>query len=170
MLNSINVAKTLYESYFNKYNKYPDEMTMHKLMYFLQKECLISDSRFLFIEDFYSWEYGMILKKAVRQFYYPVKHDENGNKIKNPKFDNLYKDIESYKDTHLSNLISTILDKYGGYSAWELSALSHRENSWKLTELKKRKQNNRDYDPPIDKLYILLDSIKEKNTRKILGV
>lgn len=68
MEQALNVAKELYREYFTRYNEKMDEMKMHKLMYLVQRESLMMNKEVLFLEDFYGWRFGPVLK-SIRQEY-----------------------------------------------------------------------------------------------------
>lgn len=52
MENALNVAKYLYDTYFERFKRPMDEMKMHKLMYFVQRESLMFRKDVLFDEAF----------------------------------------------------------------------------------------------------------------------
>lgn len=68
MENSKVVAKVLYNMYQDRFWCPMDEMKMHKLMYFAQRESLMYDKEPLFEESFYGWKYGPVLKSVRSQF------------------------------------------------------------------------------------------------------
>ena len=112
----LSVAKVLYLMYEKKFGITMDEMKMHKLMYFTQRESFIEGGCELFDEDFYGWKYGPVLT-SVRHEY-----------MKQKPFDGI---SEPVSDRTIS-LIDSVLERYGRVSSWNLSMLSHEEISWKL--------------------------------------
>ena len=62
------VAKALYDMYYAQNGVHMDEMKMHKLMYFSQRESLMYNNEPLFDGVFYGWKYGPVLKE-VRSAY-----------------------------------------------------------------------------------------------------
>ena len=62
------VAKALYDMYFERYGVRMDEMKMHKLMYFSQRESLMSRNKPLFDGTFYGWKYGPVLKEVRSEY------------------------------------------------------------------------------------------------------
>ena len=62
------VAKALYDMYYEQSGVRMDEMKLHKLMYFAQRESLMYNNEPLFDGTFYGWKYGPVLK-AVRSAY-----------------------------------------------------------------------------------------------------
>lgn len=115
MENTLNVAKYLYETFLERFKQPMDEMKMHKLMYFVQRESLMFNKRVLFDEAFLGWKFGPVLA-SVRSEY-----------LKGSLF-SLVKDTVSEET---KQLVNNVLDRYGAESSWKLSSLSHNEFSWK---------------------------------------
>ena len=109
------VAKALYDMYYMQFGVYMDEMKMHKLMYFSQRESLMCYNHPLFDGTFYGWEYGPVLKEVRREY----------------KFETFFVSaVEGVSET-TQKLLKRVLDRYGSLSSWKLSSLSHEEFSWK---------------------------------------
>ena len=68
MEQALSVAKVFYDSYYDCFHEYMDEMKMHKLMYLVQRESLMMNKDVLFPEKFYGWKFGPILKE-IRNAY-----------------------------------------------------------------------------------------------------
>lgn len=115
MDNVKSVGAYLYALYNVKYSKKMDEMKMHKLMYFSQRESLMKFGELLFEEDFYGWKYGPVLV-SVRNEYHK----------KQP-----YEDFKYNLKPEVKQLLDDVMNRYGGMSSWKLSSLSHDEFSWK---------------------------------------
>ena len=69
MDNTLSVAKYVLMAYKNKFHKELDEITLHRLMYFIQKESLIIYKDILFDEYFYAYNCGPILKSIQKEFH-----------------------------------------------------------------------------------------------------
>ncbi|MDE5658285.1 Panacea domain-containing protein [Xylanibacter muris] len=108
-------ANYIVSRYINNYGVSIDEMKLHKLLYFAQREALIQLGKPLFGESFYAWKYGPVLV-AVRdhiKFFGPIL-PQVGYCINNeyvPVFDKVF-------------------SQYAGKDSWSLSRLSHGEFSW----------------------------------------
>ena len=89
-----------------------DEMKLHKLLYFAQRENLIQKDEPLFEGDFYGWRFGPVVT-AIRETY------------KNDAFE---KTADLGED---QRLVDDIIAEYGDKDAWSLSRLTHGEISWK---------------------------------------
>ena len=92
-----------------------DEMRLHKLMYFAQRESLIVKNEPLFEGDFYGWRFGPVLT-ALRDTY------------KNDAFD---KNVTGEALGEARELVDAIIDEYADKDSWSLSRLTHGEISWK---------------------------------------
>lgn len=115
MENALNVAKYLYDTYFERFKCPMDEMKMHKLMYFVQRESLMFRKDVLFDEAFLGWKYGPVLA-SVRGEYL------RGS---------LFASVGGTVCEETKQLVNSVLDRYSEVSSWKLSSLSHGEFSWK---------------------------------------
>lgn len=109
------VARALYDMYFEEKGVHMDEMKMHKLMYFSQRESLMYNKEPLFDATFYGWKYGPVLKE-VRDEY---------------KYETYFSNVTDSVCEATRDLLKSVLDRYGSLSSWKLSSLSHEEFSWK---------------------------------------
>ena len=150
MKKSEDIAKYIYSEYKKKFNEDLDEMKLHKLMYFLQRENIILNDEPLFEEEFKGWKYGPILK-SVRTLYRNSEFKES-------------KDIDS--DKTLKELIDNILEKYGLKSSWSLSRITHEEASWKNSRIGLDKEENGDRSISLDDIRIDAKRIKERRLEK----
>ena len=57
------VAKVLYDMYYAEKGVHMDEMKMHKLMYFSQRESLMYNK-----EPLFGWKYGPVLTEVRSEF------------------------------------------------------------------------------------------------------
>ena len=105
------VAKALYDMYYAEKGVYMDEMKMHKLMYFSQRESLMYSNEPLFDATFYGWKYGPVLTE-VRSEFHMLKPFSN---------------VEGKVSEQTLDLLKSVLKRYGSLSSWKLSSLSHGE-------------------------------------------
>lgn len=116
MYTAIDFTKYIASRYRNEYGVSIDEMKLHKLLYFAQRESLIQIGQPLFRELFYAWKYGPVLV-AIRDYI---------------KF---FGAIPQYGDCSIADKYIPIFDKvfsqYAHKDSWSLSRLSHGEYSWK---------------------------------------
>ena len=118
------VAKHLYQMYADRFGEPMDQLKMHKLMYFANRESLMYSKSPLFNEAFHGWKYGPVLL-SVRKAYNP-----KNNQTKEP-----FADVEGTVSEQTNQYLQDVLDRYGSLSSWKLSALSHDELSWKMARL-----------------------------------
>ena len=115
MQDTLCTAKTLYDLYYRRHGEYMDEMKMHKLMYFSQREALMTRDEPLFDGTFYGYKFGPVLKE-VREMYQREKP---------------FADITGKIPAEDIWLLEEVEKRYGSLSSWKLSRLSHEEFSWK---------------------------------------
>ena len=108
------VAKYLNKLHLSKHDCVMDQMKMHKMMYFSQRESLMIYGSPLFEGDFEAWKYGPVLT-AVRSEYM------TGN-----MFSGTYDPLNDEE----KQLTDSVWNRYDAYDAWQLSTLSHAEHSW----------------------------------------
>ena len=109
------VAKALYDMQYAEKGVHMDEMKMHKLMYFSQRESLMYNKEPLFNATFYGWKFGPVLKEVRSEF-----------RMLNP-----FSNVEDLVSEQTKELLKSVLVRYGSLSSWKLSSLSHEEFSWK---------------------------------------
>ena len=113
------VAKALYDMYYEQNGVHMDEMKMHKLMYFSQRESLMYNKEPLFNENFYGWKYGPVLTVVRSEF-----------RLVNP-----FSNVEGTVSEKTVELLKNVLNRYGSLSSWKLSSLSHEEFSLKKSRV-----------------------------------
>ena len=111
----LEAAKYIAHRYKAEYGQSIDEMKLHKLLYFAQRESLIQTAQPLFSESFVGWKFGPVML-PIRSAYkhglleksqYNINCDENFSKI-----------------------MDKIFSDYAPKEAWSLSRLTHGEFSW----------------------------------------
>jgi len=111
----MNVASYIYNRYKQENGTCIDEMKLHKLMYFSQRESLVQTNEPLFNAVFYAWKFGPILKE-IRIAY------------KNSSF---YERIPEEIILRISPVMDKVFEEYAAKDSWSLSRLTHGEFSWK---------------------------------------
>jgi len=115
MSKALAVAKYLNDLNQQKHKCDMDQMKMHKMMYFSQRESLMLTGNPLFEDLFEAWKFGPVLK-SVRKEY---KHSHMFDSVS----ETLYKAEKE--------LVKSVFERYDSFDAWDLSSLSHEEFSWK---------------------------------------
>ena len=145
------IAAYIAHRYSDTYCEKIDEMKLHKLMYFAQRESFVENSSPLFDATFYGWKYGPVLKE-IRGAYKDGK---------------LFTDIP-YMLENKEN--ETILDRvfadYALKDSWSLSRLTHGELSWKNS--RSGVPENANSDRPIRNEDIRLDAERIRERRIML--
>lgn len=148
------VAQFFFEEYRKMTGEVIDEMKLHKLLYFAQRESIAITGQPMFADVFEGWKYGPV-NRIVRSCY-----TADGLCCKD------YKEI-SPENAYISK---SVLMQYGEYASWKLSKLSHGEISWQnarkgipegengcqelnIDDIRKDAEKLRPYDPIWDMYY-----------------
>ena len=115
MGSTLAVAKYMNELNLQKHGCNMDEMKMHKMMYFSQRESLMNTDNPLFEDLFEAWKFGPVLR-TVRNEY---------------KSGNMFAFVSERLDKEEQKLVDSVFERYDSFNAWDLSSLSHEEFSWK---------------------------------------
>lgn len=110
----VKIASYVSERYKNIYKVRIDEMKLHKILYFIQRESLIQTGKPMFHEQFYAWKYGPVLKE-IRWAY---------------RFDMLDQKLSNSFILENKPIFDKVFVQYAQKSSWSLSRLSHGEYSW----------------------------------------
>ena len=112
------VAQFIFNEYKRVSGKIIDEMKLHKLLYFTQRESLAIVGQPMFDADFEGWKHGPVCKQ-IREVF---TEQGLGVACKDISFDNAY-------------IVRNIIDEYGVLESWQLRNLSHMEISWKNSRI-----------------------------------
>ena len=115
----MNVASYIYNRYETENGTRIDEMKLHKLMYFSQRESLIQDIEPLFNGVFYGWKFGPILKE-IRLAY---------------KENTFYKTTPRDVVNRIVHILDKVFEEYSKKDSWSLSRLTHGELAWKNSRI-----------------------------------
>ncbi len=110
----INVAQYIFTAYRKLSGEVIDEMKLHKLLYFAQRENLAITDEPLFDGEFEGWKYGPVCRE-IRGSITP---------------DGII-DADSDISEESKYIVNNIIAQYGALASWKLSELSHKEISWK---------------------------------------
>lgn len=111
----LDVAQYIYDEYKRQSGELIDEMKLHKLLYFAQRESLAITNEPLFEENLEGWKYGPV-SREVRAHY-----TDDGF---------CYKDKKELS-AEGAYITKNVILQYGTLASWKLSQLSHNELSWK---------------------------------------
>lgn len=91
-----------------------DEMKLHKLLYFMQRESFAILGKPAFEGNFEGWKYGPVCRE-IRGNYYEGE---------------IYSEVNDISD-EMKYIANNIILEYGSLASWKLSELSHNDSSWK---------------------------------------
>lgn len=147
----MNIASYVYNRYYREFNTIIDEMKLHKLLYFAQRESLVENNTPLFSEDFYGWKFGPILK--------PIRTAYRENFFK--------KSIPIDVEKRIETIMNKIFEKYAGKDSWNLSRLTHGEYSWQQSRIGIPNGENGDVIMKLEDIRVDANRIRER--RKMLS-
>lgn len=116
MIGILKIAAYICERYRREYGVGIDEMKLHKLLYFVQRECIVQTGKPITGASFEAWKYG------------PVSPYVHNKYLKGDLGEALDKNIELY----YQKVFDTVFEVYAPQKAWSLSILSHGELSWQI--------------------------------------
>ena len=157
----IDVAQYIFDEYKRQSGEVIDEMKLHKLLYFAQRESLAITNEPLFEENFEGWKYGPV-SRDVRTHY-----TEDGMYYKDKR-------VLSAKGAYI---VKNVVLQYGELESWKLSQLSHNEISWQnsrkglvegengdipllIDDIRKDAEKVRPYDAIYDMYYDEFDDVE----------
>ena len=110
----VKIASYICQRYQVEFGERIDEMKLHKLLYFAQRESLIQLDEPLFSAQFEAWKYGPVLVE-IRQLY---------------KDDKLHESLSSAAIEKFAKVFDKVFSQYAKKDSWSLSLLTHGEYSW----------------------------------------
>lgn len=114
MVDVTQAASYVFNRYRENFGKNIDEMKLHKLLYFTQRESIIQTGEPMFEAQFAAWKYGPVLIQ-IRDCY------------RSQSFASMIcaEDIKKYQP-----VFDYVFTNYATMTSWSLSMLSHGEVSW----------------------------------------
>lgn len=109
----VDVAGYIVKKYYEISGEYLDEMKLHKLLYFTQREALAVTGQKAFDGVFEGWRRGPVSREVRNAFY--------DGEIVVP-----VSDISE----EIQYIANNVILEYGSLTSWKLSELSHKELSW----------------------------------------
>ena len=114
MIDLIKAASYIFNRYYAEFNTKIDEMKLHKLLYFTQRECIVMLGEPMFQAEFSAWKYGPVLVQ-IRDFY---------------RWNNFNAKLNTSEKVKYIPVFNSVFANYADKSSWSLSMLSHGEISW----------------------------------------
>lgn len=110
----IDAAKYLFDAYEKQTGEPIDEMKLHKLLYFAQRESIAITGEPMLDGEFEGWIHGAVCRD-VRYAYTKT---------------GIYADTKPVSDK-CAYILNNVILEYGQYDSWKLREMSHDEISWK---------------------------------------
>lgn len=111
----VKVASYICQRYQRQFGKRIDEMKLHKLLYFTQRESIIQTGQPIFEECFEAWKYGPVLL-LIRQLY---------------KEDALHESLSTSAEAQYKSVFNSVFAIYAPKDSWSLSSITHGEYAWR---------------------------------------
>ncbi len=146
MAELMNVASYVCNRYYDEFNSRIDEMKLHKLLYFAQRESLIQRNTPLFNATFYGWKYGPILKE-IRTAY---------------KDNSFYEKVSESVIVDIKDIMDKVFAEYAAKDSWSLSRLTHGEYSWKQSRIGIPDGENGDNPMKLSDIKVDADRIRDR--------
>ena len=150
MVNVMDVAAYICGRYQETYGEKIDEMKLHKLMYFAQRESLVQTGEPLFRATFRGWKYGPVLKE-LREPY------------QNPE---LLPKVSEKTLREITPVMDVVFSEYAHKDSMSLSRLTHGEISWKKS--RKGISPAENSDKPMSLGDIRIDAQRIRERRELL--
>lgn len=141
MDNIIDVAAYTIRAYKEIANENLDEMKLHKLLYFTQRESFAILNQPAFDGEFEGWKYGPV-SRDVRNAYCEGE---------------IFVSTKDISDS-VKYIVNNIVLEYGSLASWKLSQITHRDSSW--INSRKGLSSNENGSVPLKLEDIAADSLK----------
>ncbi len=152
MVSVLQIASYICDRYFREYGERIDEMKLHKLLYFTQRECIVQTGSPMFPEVFHAFKYGPVMP-SIRVLY---KHNSL-TKMPDTKVITLYKPV-----------FDEVFKEYAPSKPFTLVAISHAELSWQRARIGYSKYQSSDVPMKLDD--IREDAERYKKRCKLLSI
>ncbi len=125
MADVVKIASYICLRYRQQFGKEIDEMKLHKLLYFTQRESIIQTGEPLFKDCFEAWKYGPVMVPIRQRYRNNALHEELPPEI-----------IENYKA-----VFDMVFETYAQKDSWSLSSITHGEYAWQEARRKVTAEN-----------------------------
>ena len=109
----LNVAAYIIKRYSEISGERLDELKLHKLLYFTQRESFAIVGKPAFDGEFEGWKHGPVCREVRRNYF-------------NGEITIFTNDISD----ELKYIVNNVILEYGTFESWQLSRLSHNDISW----------------------------------------
>lgn len=112
MIDVRTAAKYLVQRYEQELGSAMDEMKLHKLLYFTQRESFVLLGKPMFLDKFEAWKYGPVMR-CLRKAHWECE---------------IPSDLSV--DSEYIPVLEDTLSRYARMDSWTLSNISHGETCW----------------------------------------
>ena len=112
MIDVREAAKYLMQRYEQESGSAMDEMKLHKLLYFTQRESFIILGKPMFLDKFEAWKYGPVMR-CLRKAHWECQAQS-----------------DLPKESEYIPVLEDTLRRYAAMDSWTLSNISHGETCW----------------------------------------
>ena len=149
MVSVVKIASYICDRYKKEYGQKIDEMKLHKLLYFMQRECIVQTGRPMFPEVLHAWRYGPVMP-SIRQLF---------------KEDRL-RDLPSLEEiAQYKPVFDEVFAEYAPSKPLSLVSISHGEESWKRARVGYGKYDSSDVPMKLDDIREDAERYKERVTK-----
>lgn len=145
MTDMLTVAACICRRYQEAFGEKIDEMKLHKLMYFTQREALIQNDEPLFPEEFHGWRYGPVLPQLREPFQQDALPQASDADMR-----------------ELECILDTVFAEYAGMDSFSLSRLTHGEICWRRSRKGIHPSENSDQVIPTEDIRLDARQISER--------
>lgn len=118
MIDVRTAAKYLVQRYEQETDTLMDEMKLHKLLYFAQRESFVLLGKPMFLEKFEAWKYGPVMR-SLRKTHWESQPQP-----------------VLAVDSEYIPVLEDTLRRYAVMDSWTLSNISHGETCWQKAKKK----------------------------------
>lgn len=120
MVDIVNAACYLVYLSYHKNRSSLTPLKLQKLLYLAQGWSYVWDGKPLFLSQFEAWQYGPVSTDVYNRF---KKYGRDEIPIE--------EGVSTIGDDEAEETLEAVWDSYGGYSAFELVKLTHRQQPWR---------------------------------------
>ncbi len=124
MVDIFSLAKYISDRFMSEYHREMDEMKLHKLVYFIQRESFVRLDKPIIDERFEAWKYGPVMR-CLR----------NRSKVYEAK------GLSEAEIAEYGDVLDSVFKLYAGKDSWTLSNISHGESCWRKAKNKETSSN-----------------------------
>lgn len=131
------VASYLLTRYQKQFGEYMDEIKLHKLLYFTQREAIIRTGEPMFEAEFRAWKYGPVINEI---------HDKY-------MADELHEELSQETQERWKECFDYVFAEFAPKKTMSLVSLAHGEKSWRRARIGYGKYDSSDVPMKMSDIY-----------------